>query len=98
MSQIATVVGMDHAGNLLQVRALGPLDEYQRGGRMYGYRYDWGVNHYAFTENKEATMEAYGLTTAEWDQWNQLFVMRFDWGKDAWYEDDAVKSYRTLTQ
>ena len=71
-------------------------DQFQRGGSMHGYRYEWGVNHYAFTENKEHTMEVFGLTEAEWDYWDSLFVSRFNWDTDEWYTDNSIKTFTTL--
>jgi len=97
-NQIAKILGMSADGELLNVQSVKPKDQFQRGGSMHGYRYEWGVNHYSWTENKEGSMEAFGLTEAEWDKWNQLFIMRFDWDKDAWYEDEAVKSYVRLSE
>lgn len=91
MTQIAKVVGMAKIGDLLLVQAMAPKDEFKAGGTMYGFRYEWGVNHYAFTECKEATMEAYGLTEDEWEHWDALYVSRFDWGKDDWYTVEAEK-------
>jgi len=95
-NQIAKVLGMNAGGDLLQVQALEDKSQFRQGGTMHGYRYDWGVNHYSFTENKESTMEAYGLTEAEWDHWNQLYIKKFSFERDEWYDDEAVKSYVRL--
>ena len=89
MTQIAKVLRMDGDGDLLKVQGIAPKVEYEPGGTEYGYRYEWGVNHYSFTENKEATMEAYGLTDIEWQYWNELYVRRYDWINNAWYTNET---------
>lgn len=95
--QIAKVIiGMDRSGKLLQVQAIEDKAEFRPGGKCHGYRYEWGVNHYSYTENKETVMAAYGLTEAEYNYWDQRFIMRFDWDKEVWYEDEAVKTYLKL--
>lgn len=96
--QIAKVIGMNQEGDLLLVQGLGGKSDYQRGGKYHGYRREWGVNHYSYTDGKECVMAAYGLTEAEYDHWNQLFVNRFDRDKDEWYVDEAVKTYKTLSE
>ena len=94
---IAKVLGMDCEGDLLRVQGLEDKSAYERGGAKHGYRYEWGVNHYSYTENKENTMAAYGLTEAEYNHWDNLFVKRFDWDKDEWYEDEAVETYKIIS-
>jgi len=96
MNQIAKVIGMNADGDLLQVQALEDQSQFRAGGTMHGYRYDWGVNHYSFIESKENTMEAYGLTEAEYDHWNQLYIKKFSFEKDEWYIDETVKTYVRL--
>lgn len=94
--QIAKVIGMDRDGDLLLVRGMGKAEDYKRGGYKHGYRYEWGVNHYSFTENKENSMEAYGLSEAEYEHWNQLYIKKFSFERDEWYVDETVKTYVRL--
>jgi hypothetical protein len=97
MNQIAKVLRMDSDGELLKVQALEDKAEFRVGGSMHGYRYEWGINHYSFLE-KESCKAAFGLTDADWDHWNALYVERFDPVKDEWYTDEAIKSFRTLSE
>lgn len=96
MSQIAKIIRMDNEGECVLVQSVEPKDQFQRGGSMHGYRYEWGVNHYSFTEHKENVMERLGLTEAEWDYWDAQFVARFSWEKDEWYFDNSIKTFTTL--
>ncbi len=95
MKQIAKILGMDASGDLLQVQSVESKDEFQHGGGLYGYCYEWEVNHYSF-RNKEATKDAFGLTDTEYDKWDAQFIHRFDVESSEWYRKESIKTFNIL--
>lgn len=86
--QIVFPLGMNEGNSILEVRSTESKVLYQRGGEYYGKQYEWGLNHYTFTRNKEDTMAALGLTSDEYEAWDQQYKVRFDRTNDCWYRRD----------
>ena len=84
MSHEARVLGMNPEGSWLQIQSTFDKSEYKVGGSKYGSRYEWSLNHYSFVTNKEHVKDFLGLTEEKWQEYDDLFLERFDINIDKW--------------
>jgi len=98
MVQEAYIVGMIKDGKYLQVRSVLPKEEFKQGGSKHGYRYEWPINHYVFSNRKEQHMEFLGIDSDEFDKWDFQFTERYDHTKEEWYTSKASVTYNKLIQ
>ena len=67
------VIGMDRAQKLLMVRSVLPKEEFRRGGSMYGYQYEFGLNYRTFIFSKHSLKNMTGMTDDEYDSGDAKF-------------------------
>lgn len=83
--QIVSPVGMTEDGSCLKVESILPKSLFDVDGSNYGYQYEWRMNHYTYSGEKENVMTALGLNEKEYEYWDNQFIKRFDHEKDEWY-------------
>jgi hypothetical protein len=83
----AKPVGMTEDGEYLLVRSSLSPERFKPNGSHHGYRYEWNVNHFTFSKDKEETMSGFGLTEDQYEYWDGLFLNRYDKETEEWYQE-----------
>lgn len=72
-------------GRVALVCSVFPKEVFEIGGKMYGCRREWGINHYSFTKEPHIIMKLLNLTLEQYNEIEKQFTDVYDHTKKDWF-------------
>ena len=79
---IANLISCD--GDYIHAKTIYHDSHFENGGKKHGYRKEWNISHYSFTQCPRSTMLAYNITKDEYHNWEKQYNHVYDQLTKTW--------------
>ncbi len=79
------IIGMSNDRRSLILESTLPKEEFNKGGVHWGHQYRFNMNHFSLLIGKQSFIAQTGITEQEFNEWESMFVHRYDPLKSKWY-------------